>query len=249
MALRRWSKQAALAAVICTAEACSSPALNRAPKPSLVLWAWERPESFPRLEDGIAIAYLSQTITLTQQHFDVTPRRQPLQVDPSTLLIAVTRIEAASTPLADDDAAVDAVAAVVARSAARPGVIGVQVDFDATATQREFYRALLARLRGTLAGTSLSMTALASWCVGDPWLADVGIPEIVPMLFRFDAPAHLYAEIAAASNRARPECRTAVGTSLDEPLIVHAQGRRVYVFNPKPWTAESIAEAKRRVRS
>lgn len=233
--------------MVCTSAACNDSTQRIASTPRLVLWAWERPEAFPKLDEGVSVAYLAQTIALTDRNFDVTPRRQPLRVDPSTPLIAVTRIEAVSAPLATDAGAVSAVANAIASTATRSGVTGVQVDFDATATQRDFYRALLARLRSALADTPLSMTALASWCVGDPWLADAGVNEIVPMLFRFDEPSQVYAQIAAARDSARPECRAALGTSLDERLTVHAQGRRVYVFNPKPWTTESIAEAKRRV--
>src|SRR5207245_3835544 len=79
----------------------------------------------------------------------------------------------------------DAIAIAIARTAALPRVAGVQVDFDATASQRAFYRELLERLRARLApGTPISITALASWCVGDHWLGDLPIDEAVPLRFR-----------------------------------------------------------------
>ena len=55
--------------------------------------------------------------------------------------------------------------------------------------------------------------------------------------------------IAARTRPSRREaasaCRGALGVSIDEPLAVDADGRRLYVFNPKPWTARTIADARR----
>ena len=46
-------------------------------------------------------------------------------------------------------------------------------DFDATRSQRPFYRDLLVDLRSQMpADLPLSITALASWCSFDDWLAD-----------------------------------------------------------------------------
>jgi hypothetical protein len=51
---------------------------------------------------------------------------------------------------------------------------------------------------------------------------------------------------AASSRRGVARaCRGALGLSTDEPLGVVADGRRVYIFNPKPWTARTIIDARR----
>ena len=214
------------------------------PAPALVLWAWERPEDLRGLGASAGVAFLAETMTIDGAIVRRGPRRQPLFVDSSTPLIAVTRIETVTAVRALDADIVDTVAATIARTAALPRVIGVQVDFDAVRSERTFYRDLLRRVRARLpSGVAVSVTALASWCAGDRWLDQLPIDEAVAMIFRLGPMNAPYAEIAATPNRAAREC-TAVGTSLDEPVRLNRAGRRVYVFNPKPWTAEAVKQAR-----
>jgi hypothetical protein len=134
----------------------------------------------------------------------------------------------------------------IARTAVLPQVVGVQIDFDATRSQRGFYRTLVAELRGRLdRHTPISITALASWCVEDRWLEILPVDEIVPALFRMGPTNQPFRDIGASGAWAARECREAVGTSLDEPMMLDAGKRRVYVFTPKPWTVVSIVEARR----
>ncbi len=61
----------------------------------------------------------------------------------------------------------------------------LQIDFEARASQRQVVLDLLHDVRAGLpATTRLSMTALASWCDTETWLATAPVDEIVPMLFR-----------------------------------------------------------------
>jgi len=90
----------------------------------------------------------------------------------------------------------------------------------------------------------LSVTALASWCAGDRWMHGLPIDEAVPMLFQMGPEHTIYAGIAASPVAAAPECRGALGTSLDEPLRVRAAGRRIYVFNAAAWTPASVSRAR-----
>jgi hypothetical protein len=175
---------------------------------------------------------------------------QPLRVAAHTALVAVTRVEVArSITLASSDVDVDAVAARIARTATLPQVVAVQVDFDAVASERPFYRRLLERLRARLdPAIPISITALASWCAGDDWLRGLPIDEAVPMLFRMGPANEPFRRMAASRGEAASVCRGALGVSIDEPIAVDRDGRRVYVFNPKPWTARTIADARREVR-
>ena len=219
---------------------------RRAVLPSLMLWAWERPVQLPELAPGIGVAFLAQSIELRADGFDVHSRRQPLVVSPGTPLIAVTRIESRQAPPAGERAAVDAIAQLVVATARLPRVAGLQIDFDATAAQRSFYRALIRRVRALAdPALPLSMTALASWCAGDSWLGDVDADEVVPMLFRMGELRHVFEELAASGERAGPKCGTALGTSLDEPYTIIPGARRIYVFNPNPWTPAAVAAARR----
>jgi len=55
-------------------------------------------------------------------------------------------------------------------------------------SERDFYRALLQDLRAQLPdNVPLSMTALASFCIGDRWLEGLPVDEAVPMIFRMGA--------------------------------------------------------------
>jgi len=90
----------------------------------------------------------------------------------------------------------------------------------------------------------LSITALASWCAGDRWMRGLPIDEAVPMLFRMGPLNEPYAALARSTSAGAPECRGALGTSLDEPLHIRAGTRRVYVFNASPWTPASVGRAR-----
>jgi hypothetical protein len=208
--------------------------------PRLVLWAWERPVDLRALSPDVAVAFLAQTVTATAGAQVALSRRQPLLVSPHTPLIAVTRIE---MPAGDATAPVAEIARAIAATARLPRVVAVQIDFDATLSQRPMYRQLLHAVRRELPpGLPLSMTALASWCMHDNWLDDLPIDEAVPMLFRMGP-----AEQAAPQVRLRaPACGAAIGTSLDEPVRGATARRRVYVFNPQEWTDATVAAARRR---
>jgi hypothetical protein len=173
-----------------------------------------------------------------------------LKVDPSTVLLATTRIEAprlAGSALSDRH--VDDVTQLIMRTAQLPRVSGIQIDFDATLSQRPFYRRLITSLRKHLPSDMLiSMTALASWCVQDRWLQGLEVDEIVPAIFRMGPTNERFREVGTGGSWPAGECRAAVGTSLDEPVDLNGDRRRVYVFSPAPWNAESITAARRLVR-
>jgi hypothetical protein len=213
--------------------------------PRLVLWAWERPVDLRTLPPDVGVAFLAQTITASARASVVAPRRQPLLVAPATPLIAVTRFE---TPGGDHAGRqVGDIARAIAQTALLPRVAAVQVDFDAVQSQRPMYRQLLHAVRRALPpGMPLSITALASWCMADTWLEDLPIDEAVPMLFRM-GPADAPLRATAMTRLRAPACAGAVGTSLDEPLAGATGRRRVYVFNPEPWTAATIAGARQRM--
>lgn len=218
--------------------------------PRLMLWAWERPTDLGTLDAGIGVAFLAQTLIVRNDAVTVEPRRNPLRVSPETPLVAVTRIESDRQGAGGlSKRGVDAIAAAIAGTMRLPRVSGVQIDFDAAESERQVYRALVIAVRKALGpDVPLSITALASWCAGDRWMSGLPVDEAVPMLFQM-GPLHApYVRIAASPAAAAPACRSAVGTSLDEPLRMRADGRRVYVFNPGPWTPAAIARAREVVR-
>ena len=211
--------------------------------PRTVLWAWERPVDLRDLPRGTGVAVLAQTITVDGSTHVTASRRQPLRVDPETYVIAVTRIEAPGG-VPPNRPAIAAIAADIARTRELPQIREVQIDFDARASQRPFYRQLLHEVRAVLPpAVPLTMTALASWCLGDNWLDDLPVDEAVPMLFRM-GPSESWQRREFAARMRAPACRAALGVSLDEPAGVPVRrGARLYVFNPNPWTAAAVRAA------
>ena len=156
------------------------------PPPSLVLWAWERPEDLRAAPADVGVAYLRSTVDVRPGGVRVAPRRHPLRVRDGAFTLAVVRVEARPRGLALGAAARARIVGALVEAARSPGARGVQVDFDAGASQRGFYREVLVDARRALgAGAWLSMTALASWCEGDAWLDAAALPvdEVVPMVF------------------------------------------------------------------
>jgi len=220
------------------------------PNPQLVLWAWERPESLRFVDSGqVGVAFLAESIYLNREPV-VRPRFQLLQVGTSTPLIAVVRLEVtADTPRQFEDAYTDKVAQWIAGTATLPQVQAVQIDFDATKSQRNFYRALLSDVRALIPpAMPISITALGSWCLGDDWLNGLPIDEAVPMLFRMGVDrANILRALRDGDDFREPLCRTSVGVSTDEPWPEIGRGRRVYVFNPHAWTANSFQAVEQRL--
>ena len=212
-------------------------------QPSRVVWAWERPEILNTLPPDVGIAAVTGFIRLRGNAIVVRRgRRFPLVVAlgrPAP--IAVVHIEVdQGRPLEWSPALADQV--VGAALAFTRGTAQVQVDMEVRTSQRG---ALLDVLRGVRAGlpagTTLSMTALASWCENEVWLDAAPVDEIVPMLFRMGSGGHrLRAKLAAGGDFTQPRCRRALGIATDTPAVL-PPGRRVYIFNPRPWDAAAIA--------
>jgi hypothetical protein len=161
---------------------------NRLSKlPATILWAWERPETLDYIDQQrVGVAFLAKTIYLRGDQTVSLPRLQPLALPVGVPVIAVARIETErARPATLSSQQVNNTAREIAELGHLPNVVMVQVDFDATLSERSFYRSLLGELRRSLPeSTLLSITALASWCSGDNWLDELPIDEAVPMLFR-----------------------------------------------------------------
>jgi hypothetical protein len=228
--------------------------------PSIVLWAWERPEDLrflasrsyvgprrsyvgPSFSSGITVAFLERTLVVRNSVVDSLKRRQPLRIPPSTPLIAVVRIEARG---ALDERVRSRLSSELLESARVPGVSMVQIDFDAARSQRSAYLRVLRDLRSRLPdGVRLSATALASWCNDDPWIDATSVDEIVPMVFRMGPDARRIATRLREDRRwPVAACNSAIGVSMDEPWRELPPAHRVYIFNPQPWQADDLRRAR-----
>ncbi len=220
-------------------------------KSMLILWGWERPENFRFIDSKeIGVAFLAQTIQLKNNETIKLLRRQPLEIPDGVFVIAVTRIEAdkKETPALSQEQLTITVEAI-AKTASLKNVKAVQIDFDALVSEREFYKALLVKLRKQLpSAIQLKITALASWCIHDNWLKDAPIDEAVPMLFRMGIDEqNIVGYLNAKNDWREPLCRQSYGISLDEPARKIDTTRRLYVFNPRSWTKEDLSKINDKV--
>lgn len=212
--------------------------------PRTMLWAWERPSDLRDAPQDFGIAFLAQTISIDAERVTVVSRRWPLQVARRAKLSAVTRIEMPVTRTLSDGE-YERIAKAIAVTSTYPQVVAAQIDFDATASQRALYRRLIASVRARLeADVPLSITALASWCAGDRWLDGLPIDEAVPMLFDMGPLDGPFTSIARDASTAFPQCRSSLGVSLGEPLMMRVKSRRVYLFNPGAWNTDALQAAR-----
>lgn len=210
--------------------------------PNKILWAWERPEDLRFLDaNEFGVAFLAQTLLLKNGEVILRPRHQSLQIAPNTYLIAVTRIETdkQSSNRSDlSDERNKKVVSLIKKTLELPNVKAVQIDFDATISERDFYRNVVSELKKQLPeNTPLTMTALASWCVGDAWFSDFPIDEAVPMAFEMGADDKRIRKFLFSGNDWRePLCRGSYGIAVDDPLKANFKlNRRFFYFKSKAW--------------
>jgi hypothetical protein len=221
-------------------------------EPPLMLWAWETPEDLTALDPAKAgVAFLSREILLSSTDsagIQIRPRLQPLHTPPGAFLMAVVRIEVSpnfAAGQASPQFIADTAQTIVAAARA-PSVRALQVDFDATASQRVFYAKLLKQVRADLRPElPLSITALVSWCSEPSWIPQLPehtVDEAVPMFFRMGGPASARATAPKFSTVTVPLCAGSVGLATDETWPEIAPQQRVYLFRPGPWSASGIAK-------
>jgi hypothetical protein len=219
-----------------------APSRPRFPGPATILWAWERPEDLRSIDtSNTGVAFLATTLKVRGSEVQVVDRAQPLLVSAGTYLIAVTRIETQADQPAQATV-IPGIATAIAETAKLPGVRAIQVDFDARDSERAFYRQVLEQVRLRLTrAMPLSITALASWCIGDRWLQGMEFDEAVPMLFQMGPDARAVREHLRSGGALASSCVGAAGFGTDEAAPALARTARTYWFSPKPWTREQIA--------
>jgi hypothetical protein len=191
--------------------------------------------------DRAGIAFLARTVWLRGGGAHSRPRLQPLRYSPEAALMAVVRFESRESGLPPIS---DAVRETL--PAARiEGVRALQIDFDARASQREWYRAFLGELRTSMPrGVPLTITALESWCEEGRWISRLPVADATPMLFRLGS-----GEVASPPGFPAALCSSSVGVSTDELPGRIPPARRIFVFHPGSWTRDAydvaVAQAAR----
>ncbi len=219
--------------------------------PTNILWAWERAEDLRFLDEKkFGVAFLAQTLILQNDEIIYKPRRQPLEISDSIYKIAVTRIETlkqSGKRAAFSENQQTRIVNLVKQTLERPNVRAVQIDFDAVVSERTFYRRMMFELKKSLPeNTPLTMTSLASWCVGDAWFNDFPVDEAVPMAFDMGADDEKIKSFLANGNDwNEPLCRGSYGLSLDDVLNVKLKdNRRIYYFKSSAWNKSDVEKIK-----
>ena len=207
-------------------------------KPHIVLWAWEEPEDLRAADPhSVGVAFLAERVFIGKQ-VNVIPRRQRILVPQGSWTEAVVRIEAGAD-FHDDAATREVTADAVLKAAHLRDLRALQVDFDATQSQRSFYAGVLRRIRAGLpAGERLEITALVSWCSqSQGWIHALPVDAAVPMKFRLGR--HVGDWVVR-----EPLCGGDVGVSTDEPSDRPKQifNQTMYVFAPRPFTGPQLAQ-------
>jgi hypothetical protein len=247
--VRQGKKRASVLALI-VALLLPAPTLAAPPKP--VLWAWERPEDLRFAGDRVEVAAMTGFVVLSGDQVWARGRRFVLRTAPGVRRAAMVHVQIdPKHALVWSRALRERAAAAILAYARAPGFDAVQVDFEVAASQHQVLLDVMADVRAGLPpGTSLSMTALASWCDTENWLDGVDVDEIVPMLFRMGPRGEaLKARLAQGGDFADRRCRTAVGVATDSLPGGLPAGRRLYLFDPKSWSAADYDAAIRKLGS
>src|SRR5579884_2640878 len=135
-----------------------------------MLWAWERTEDLRFLDPNNAgVAYLAESVFLHDTAVTMRPRLQPLRLAAGTKQMAVVRVESSGASTAD----INLAAGLIALAARQPGVSALQIDYDAKRSERSLYTQLATAVRRRIPRQMpLTVTALVSWCVFDPWIGE-----------------------------------------------------------------------------
>lgn len=210
--------------------------------PRVTLWAWESRQDLRHVSpEKYAIAYLDRTILITDQ-IETVPRMQPLLVPQRARIMAVVRIEAPqSRARFGAPELAEKVANQIVEASRRKQVSALQIDFDATRSQRSFYRHVIEETRRLMpAGMPLSITALASWCSRPSWLEGLPVDEAVPMLFRMGGASRSRKQPGWRYEAEASQCRTSLGVSMDEAWPGITSDKRIYVFHPRAWNPVAL---------
>lgn len=225
--------------------------------PQVVFWSWYHDDDL-RAAPG-AVASLTNRIQVDGMVVKDTPRLNRLRLKPHSARIAVVRIDVKALPAKEKqgvlvNSLVERILASTVRG--RGALSGLQIDYDATFDQRQFYIDLLKCLRQRMPrGLPLSITALASWCMADQWLSQSHLEKqvefFVPMLFTMGDGRQSALSYLSKYGLKSPGGPLCVGFSLDdpEPLQVMIKGGKfgqvacVYFFCSKPWNQDRVTRA------
>lgn len=230
------------------------------PETKLWLWAWERREDLRFLEGStgtdVGVAFLARTVSLGPRGLTVVRRHQPLLLPEGMTPKAVVRLTlpegylAGREPLTSSE--LTALAGAILAPLVESPTAGLQLDFDARASEESFRAGLLQAIHAELRARHLDVpfgtTALAARCMQNTHDADPAEGEVVPMLFSLGPDAvNVRLGLRAWGDFPATRCRGAIGIMVGDATPDFARGRTVYAFSRGPWTAASFETVRRSI--
>jgi hypothetical protein len=227
--------------------------------PKLMVWSWQHNDDLSYLDPAkVGVAYLVGRFVITGEKIAFDRSYSQIKLPVGVYREAAVRLEVRDLDARKTEEIADNLSTmIISRALANPHPLAaLQVDFDARLSDREFYSLLLHKLRAKLpASIRLSMTALASWCLGDNWLSAAHLPvdEVVPMIFSLGLGKHEVTQWLVRSNTLSPQLfggRLAPGLSLNEPRFFGLLGarlsqyNRIYIFSSRGWNRASFQKAQ-----
>ena len=210
--------------------------------PKVFLWVWRYDADMQWIDrTKCGIAYLAGTIKVGKKGVSKYPRLNSLKVPDNTSVEAVIRIEAEPGFILDSSN-LPIIQKSIESLIPSKNISALQIDFDATRSQRKFYKHLLEEIRATSLPSNLplNMTALASWTIFDKWTADMPVNSVVPMFFRMGKDRH---KMISCLKKGMVKDSDCLGLAVDEPDVFEAvkehnllKGfKRFYLFSPGGW--------------
>ncbi len=228
--------------------------LFQADKKSVSIWAWDRFDDLSFLKGDTSVTSYAGTFYLRDNRSIFRPRIKDLVCPKETERIPSFRIESVTKLDSEyEDSAIEGICQTIKQYFRTHSDCQkmVQLDFDASQSERDLYRKLLTKLRQTLTSTQytsdvkISITALASWCLKDKWMQNLDVDEIVIMLFSLGQDKEEVLTLLKDNNLdTGNKAKTAIGISANEPKTNEAlkilgiidDASKVYIFQSLPWT-------------
>lgn len=206
-------------------------------EPSLVLWTWDRREDLSFIHpDRTKVAALRATLKVSSQgQYWLESRHSPYSVPAHTQQIAVFRLEISTKASVDADTLFKMTHDIKSLSASTSEI---QLDFDATQSQRPFYHHLIQALR-ELGFKKISITALASWCAHERWLDTLNIDYAVPMVYNLGVDSIKLKNILLKNPSWKSlKCRGNFGLlpqDVEKLTPKMLTSSKIFIFNPHKW--------------
>ena len=218
-------------------------------QPRIVLWAWTHDEDFSFIDPKTtAIAFYAGTLVLGSETATLCRRKNKLFIPKSCHHFPVFRIENAHPTEAATDEAFKVALRLISEYCETHPTNKLQIDFDASLLDRPAYLNFLQAVRKKFGDKkAVSITALASWCHGDRWLADAPVDEAVAMFFSLgqgkeEALNLLSKEISITGGKYDQSLGFSVSeTETNSVLIKSASmksAKHIYAFSSLGWTKQ-----------